>query len=572
MTGVTGVTGWASCQVADPALLRRQGDILTDKHGHAPWHRIIAVFLGLVLVAAACGGDDKTAEPGTDGTDTAEETTTTAGGPERNPVKGGELIFGTESDVATLAPGEAAQPSDKVITLGIYDPLTTYVDGKIEPFLAETLEANEDLTQYTMTLREGVTFHDDTPLNADAVVKHFDRLKDPATACPCATTVEIIESMETPDGPEGLTVVFNLTTPSVAFPDTLAGSSGYIESPTAVAGGLNLKTGGVGTGPFTLAEFSAGERVVLEANPDYWGTDEDGTQLPYLDKLTVVPIADSGQRVAALETGDIDIFQTADSKTVKQAEDKGFAAQKISGSSSTIILFNISKPPFDDVRARQALAYAMDKDLINERVYDDVRVPSYSGFALDSGYYNADAGTPQYDPDKAKELVDELGGLDFTLVCIPTPEADLLLNIIKQEGEAVGMNIKLESQEQGAYVNRIFSKGGDYEAACFRSSHFIEPDAIRPGLTTDDAGNLVFYSNTEVDQLLDEARQTADFDTRKAAYDKVQEITGEEVPLITTLYDLFGNVYDDSRVGPPPEGEPNSLGAIKPGLLYATGG
>jgi peptide/nickel transport system substrate-binding protein len=139
-------------------------------------------------------------------------------------------------------------------------------------------------------------------------------------------------------------------------------------------------------------------------------------------------------------------------------------------------------------------------------------------------------------------------------------------------GEQVGMDITLQSQEQGAYVNRMFSKAGDYEAACFRSSHFIEPDAIRPGLTTGDAGNLVFYSNPDVDKALDEGRQTADFDKRKAAYDTVQEITGEVVPLITTLYDLFGNVYNADKVGPPPDGEANSLGAIKPGFLYKVAG
>jgi len=542
---------------------------LKEKHGHAPWHRIIAVLLALVFVAAACGGDD--GDAGGDGGD-GGETTTTASEPERSPVKGGELIFGTESDVATLAPGEAAQPSDKLITLGIYDTLTTYVDGKVEPYLAESLEGNDELTQYTVGLREGVMFQDDTPLNAEAVVKHFDRLKDPATACPCKTSIDNIESMEMPDGPEGLTVVFNLAVPNVAFPDLLAGSSGYIESPTAVANGLNLKTDGVGTGPFILDEFVAGERTVLVANPNYWQKDENGIQLPYLDKLTIRPIPDSGQRLSALETGEIDIFQSADSATVKQGEEAGFAAQKISGSSSTILLFNMSKPPFDDVRARQAVAYSVDKDLINDRAYDGSRVPSYSGFALDSPYYNPDAGTPQYDPDKARELVEELGGLDFELICIPTPESELITNIVKQLGEEVGMNIDLKYEEQGTYVNRIFSKGGEYEAGCFRSAHFIEPDAIRPGLTTDDAGNLTFYSNEEVDQLLDEARQTTDFDTRKEKYDRVQEITGEEVPLITTLYDLFGNVYDESRVGPPPPGEPNSLGAIKPGLLYATGG
>lgn len=549
-----------------PSNHAETGETLKDKHVHTPWYRLLALAVGLVLLAAACGDDS-----GGGGGDAAtDDTTTTTAEPEGTPVKGGELVFGTESDVATLDVGAAAQPADKVITLGLYDPLTTYQDGKVVPYLAESLEsAGDDLATWNMTLRSGVTFHDGTPLNADAVVKHFLRLQDPAVACQCLDQVKIISSMDTPDGPEGLRVVFHLATPSVAFADLLAGSSGYIESPTAVAQyGAEYKNHPVGTGPFTLAEYVPGDRVVLEAYPGYWQKDENGIQLPYLDKLTIKPIPDSGQRVAALEAGDIDIFQTADSKTVAQSEEKGFTAQKISGSSSTILLMNNAKPPFDDVRARQAVAYALNKDVINERVYEGVREASYSGFATDSAYYNADAGTPKYDPEKAKALVEELGGLKFSIVCIPTPEADAVLQLTKQMGEAVGMEITLETQEQGAFVNRIFSKVGDYEAACFRSAHFIEPDAIRPGLTTDDAGNLVFYSNTEVDKLLDEARQTADFDTRKEKYDRVQEITGEEVPLITTLYDLFGNVYDASKVGPPPPGEANSLGAIKPGFLY----
>ena len=528
--------------------------------------------MGLVLVAAACGGDDSGSPTTTGGS--GDATTTTGDDPARTPVKGGELIFGTESDVSSLDVGVAAQPSDKLITLGIYDPLTTYEDGKLVPFLAESIESDGDnLSVWNMMLRPDITFHDGTPLNAEAVEKHFLRLQDPVTACPCLDTVKIIESMELPDGPEGLSVVFTLNTPSVAFADTLSGSSGYIESPAAVAEfGAEYKNNPVGTGPFTLAEYIPGDRVVLEAYPDYWKTDENDIQLPYLEKLTVKPIPDSGQRVAALEAGDIDIFQTADSGTIKTAEDKGFTAQKISGSSSTILMMNNAKPPFDDVKARQAVAYAINKDIINERAYSGVRVPSYSGFALDSAYYNPDAGTPQYDPDKAAALVEELGGLKFSIVCIPTPEADQVLQLVKQMGEAVGMDITLETQEQGAFVARIFSKVGDWTGACFRSSHFIEPDAIRAGLTTDDAGNVVFYSNPEVDQLLDEARQTADFDTRKAAYDEVQVITGEEVPLITTLYDLFGNIYNADKVGPPPPGEANSLGAIKPGFLYATGG
>ena len=144
--------------------------------------------------------------------------------------------------MATLAPGEAAQPTDKVITLGIYDPLTTYVDGKVEPYLAESVESNETLDEWTIVLREGVVFHDDTPLNADAVVKHFERLQDPATACPCKTNADqhrVDGDARRSRGPHG--GASTSRRPNVAFADFLAGSSGYIESPTAAADGLQLQ-------------------------------------------------------------------------------------------------------------------------------------------------------------------------------------------------------------------------------------------------------------------------------------------------------------------------------------------
>jgi ABC-type transport system substrate-binding protein len=442
-------------------------------------------------------------------------------------------------------------------------------ENNLVPDLAKSLEASDDLLTWTMELNSGVVFHDDTPVNADSVVKHFNRLKDPATACSCLDTAKIIASMDMPDGPTGLKVIFHLATATVAFNSDLAGAFGYIESPTAIAKDPEgFKTKPVGSGPFVLTEFTKGERVVLTKWAKYWKKDDAGNQLPYLDKLTVIPLADASQRLNALKAGNIQMFQTATSNVVKQAEDAGFAAQRISGSSSTIILMNESKPPFNNVKARQALAYAIDKSVINERAYDGIRVESYSAFAPDSPYFNKKALTPKYDPKKAEALVKEIGGLEFTLECIPTPEAQEILEIIKAEGEAVGMKINLKTQEQGAYVVRMFSKAGDYEAACFRNNHFIEPDQIRDGLTTGDSGNLVFYSNKEVDRLLDEGRKTAVFEERKAAYDKVQEIIAEELPSITTLYDLFGNVYDKSKAGPPPHPEPNSLGAIKPGYLH----
>lgn len=562
MTGVTGAH--RSYRLSGGKSVERSRSVRLTR-----W-RPFALFLVVLLGAAACGGGGDDGDQGAGG----GAGTGNGGDAQADPsaiTPGGSLTFGTESDVSSLMPGVAAQPSDKVITLGIFDPLMSYdAEGNVIPWLAKSLESSEDLLTYEMELNSPVKFHDGTDLNAEAVVKHFNRLKDPATGCVCQEAVSIIESMEMPDGPTGQKVTFRLSSPSVAFGSVvLTSSSGYIESPTAIAKDpQGFETKPVGTGPFVLDQFIPGDRVVLKKFPDYWKTDEAGNQLPYLDELIVRPIPDSSQRLASLQAGDIDMFQTATSDIVIQAEEAGFAAQKISGSSSTIILMNESKPPFDDVRARQALAYAINKDAMNERVYGGVRVPSYSSFPLDSPYYNPDGESPRYDPDKARQLVDELGGLSFKLECIPTPESQQLLELTQQMGQAVGMDITLATQEQGQYVNRIFSKSGDYEAACFRNNHFADPDAIRTGLTTDSSGNLVFYSNPRVDELLQQARATADFEERKAAYDEIQEITAEEVPIITLMYDLFGNVYDDTKAGPPPPGEPNSLGAIKPGFLY----
>jgi ABC-type transport system substrate-binding protein len=373
-----------------------------------------------------------------------------------------------------------------------------------------------------------------------------------------------------PDGPTGMTVTFHLVKPDVAFGALLAGSSGYIESPTAVAADpQGFTTHPVGTGPFTLEEYTPNDKVVLKKFAKYWKKDDAGNQLPYLDELIVRPIPDTSQRLASLVKGDIQMYQSADTTTVIEGEKAGFKADKITGSSSTIILLNESKPPFDDVRARQALNYAINRPAINQRIYEGNRVESYSSFAPDSPYLDKKGTLPEYDPEKAKALVEDLGGtLKFKLECIPTPESQQILELVQQMGQAVGMDITLGTQEQGAYVVRMFAKGGDYEAACFRNNHFVEPDQIRAGLTTGDSGNLIFYSNKKVDAALQAGRATADFAARKKQYDIVQEETAKDVPAITLLYDLFGNVYDQNKVGPPPASERNSLGAFKPAFLH----
>ena len=523
-----------------------------------------AIALSFGLFAAACS-DDSSSDTST----TASESTETTAPVEETPQMGGTLNVGLESAISTLDPIAAlAQPADHDVALTIYDKLVSFDDeGNFAPYLAKSVTASDDLMTWTVVLNEGVSFHDGTPLNADAVVAHWARMIDPASKSNWAKTAT---EHGLPVAQDDLTVVWTIAKPYVAFINDIAGTMGYIPSPTAVAAdGANFGLNPVGSGPFMVETFEAGGRVVVKKNPNYWKTDDAGNTLPYLDGINFLPIPDSAGRLQALSAGDIDLMQTADTSTVVAAEEKNFAVQKVSGSSSTVIFFNTKAEPTNDVRVRQALAYATNRQEMNDVGYKSARQISLSAFAPSSPYFNPDAQQPAYDPAKAKALLEEYGKpVNIVLECISTPEADLLLQVVKENWEAVGVTVTLKTQEQGAYVARMFSKKGDYQAACFRTGQFIEPDQWRSTVGTDEGSNLTFYSNAEVDALLAEGASTADFETRKAAYFAAAKIVAEEVPAVTTLYDLFGNIYNGDKVAGLPTPEGNALGAIKLAYVF----
>ena len=535
---------------------------LPDARRSLRW--FLAVLLAVSLLAAACGGGDDDGDTGSaDEGDTSGRVEEDAG----EPVPGGTLTFGQESDVATLDVAKnLAQPADRNISLAVYDTLMAYDDeGELVPFLAESMEASDDLKTYTMKLRSGVVFHDDTPLDADAVIAHFNRLKDPATNSTWKTDADVIASMEKTDD---LTIVFTMTGPNVGFPDVLAGTVGLIESPTAVQqAGADFGQRPVGTGPFKLTEFVPGDRVVVVKNEKYWRKDDAGRQLPFLDSIVFKPIPDTKQRVNALEAGDVDMIHTADPSTIKQAEGAGLKIQKISGSSATILLLNHDRPPVDDVRVRRALAHAINKQAIIDVAWAGTREVANSAVATDSDYYVEQDEAPTFDADKAKELLAEYGKpVSVTLECIATPEANQVLQLVKQMWEQVGVKVQLISTEQGQFVNKIYGSK-DYITACFRSNHFADPDQLYTSLYTGSAANLLNYSNPRMDEALDAGRSTADVAERKEAYAIVQEETAKTIPSIALAYDLFSNIYKPSVHGlPVPEAK--SLGAIKTATLW----
>jgi peptide/nickel transport system substrate-binding protein len=229
----------------------------------------------------------------------------------------------------------------------------------VQPKLAVSWSHSDDFKTWTFKLRSGVKFQDGTPFNAAAVKANFDRQKDPANKCSCAFYIANITSVETPDD---LTVVYNLTAPSPNFAAiaTLASSNNVVQSPTAwKTKGDDYNRNPVGTGPYMLKSWVAGDRLVLERNPDYWDKGR-----VFLDRIVLKPLPDAQSRFASLQSGEADVIyeDENDSDNIKKAQnDPKLKVLTYTGSGAAVDAFNTKVEPFDDIRVRQALVMAIDR-------------------------------------------------------------------------------------------------------------------------------------------------------------------------------------------------------------------
>lgn len=532
-------------------------------------------MLVLGLVGGACSNSNSSKKDG-DSNSSGKGTTISdseMNQPQREgtPRMGGTLTFGIESSVLSLDPGgKMIQPADLTVGLALYDSLVEYDDkGRTTGGLAESFSSSDDLTTWTFKLRSGIKFGDGTPFNAAAVKQHIERLKT-LPQCSCASEIVNIESVDTPDD---LTVVFHLVAPNVAFPVFLTNSPGFVPSPTQVEKyGNEYGSHPMGAGPFRLV--SMGDSITVERNPNYWRTDGDGNKLPYLDGITFKPLPDTNTRLQAVQAGSVQIMQTADSGNLVEArKDDKLVVQAVTGSSSTILILNQTKPPFDDIRARQALNLSIDRDGLNQQAYQGARVPAYGFIPPTDPYYDADPDgqLPPYNPEEAKRLIDELKSegkpVDFGALCISTPEATTDFQVLKLQAEKVGVNITLEQLDQTVFVNKMLSGDGDFQVACFRSPQIPDPNDVTSAVVTGGSLNLGQISNPAIDKAMAAGRTTTDFDKRKAQYDIVQREMAKEAVVIPLLFDLYGNIHVSSVSGLE-RPWPNSLGLINAGYLY----
>ena len=322
----------------------------------------------------------------------------------------GVLIVGQIAEPKALDPAAVTAVNDFRILMNVYDGLVRYRDGtlEVEPALATSWEISEDGTMYTFSLREGVTFHDGSAFDAEAVKFNFDRMLDESHPYhdtgpfPLAFFFSAVESVEALDP---LTVRFTLNAPYAPFLSNLAYPTGLIVSPAAVMQhGAEFGRNPSGTGPFQFVEWRSNEAVVVEANPDHW----DGA--PALEAVVFRPITDANTRTAEMLAGGIDLMVEVPPVALSEFQGADFTIHEQAGPHVWFLILNAKEGPFADVRVRQAANYAINKEaIVNDVLEGTAEVaagPTPPAFAW---AYNEALEPYPYDPDKARDLIAEAG-------------------------------------------------------------------------------------------------------------------------------------------------------------------
>jgi peptide/nickel transport system substrate-binding protein len=526
---------------------------------------VVALLAAASLLAAGCSSasDNETAEGnGEQGAGTTDFTLAADG----EPTPGGKIVYGIEAETDGFNPtGNRWAISGHMVAQAVFDPLAALdADGEVQPYLAESFTPNADYTAWTIALREGVTFHDGTPVNAAAVVATIEGHRESFLT---GSAVEPITSVTAVDD---LTVEVTTEIPWVALPAGFTGQVGYIVAPVMLdpATADAASRAPVGSGPFQLVEWIPNQRWVGEKYTDYW---QEG--LPYLDGVEFRPIPQVNSRKQAFTTGELQMMHTSDPATIvdlrtaaangelQLVEDRGEGEE-------SMILLNLDNEPLNDIRVRQALAYATDTETYNQVINNGASVVARGPFTPTSPWV-AETDYPSYDPVKAKELVDEYiadpatpNEVRFRLTTTPTPETRRSVELLQQQWSQVGINVDITTVDQSAFISTAIAS--DFDANLWRQFGAPDPDVdLIWWFSGGEEVNILNFSNIDDDQVnqaLITGRTNPDTEVRKQAYADFQKRMAEVIPYIWLTHSQWVVAANNSvrgiGNGVLPDGEP----------------
>lgn len=438
----------------------------------------------------------------------------------------GTLNFALGGNPDTLDPHKTAGTLTFQTLKSVYDTLVEPdPSGKIVPALAERWEVSGDALTWTFYLRKDVVFHNGDKLTSKDVKATFDRIMDKATASPKAKEFGAIAAIETPDD---FTVVLKLKEPASPLLATLASGWGAILPKSLIDSGHDFGSQPVGTGPFELKKWVRDSQIVLAKNKNYWMKGH-----PKLDEIIMYIIPERAVAVQGLISGQIDVAYLIDIDDLPLLE--ASPDVKIEKSMTSLILvmsINCSNPVLQDLRVRQAINLAIDKQKVLDVAYNSGK-PIGTFMDYGNAYYKDFTALYPYDPEKARKLLAEAGvGQDkvFELTLPQNYEMHVKAGEMYQDMlTKVGMNVKIKLVDWSTWISDVY-RAAKYDLTVIGHTGKLDPDGTLAGYGTKD--RYVRWINPRAAELIDEARKVSGFENRKKLYDEVLGIMAEEVPFM----------------------------------------
>jgi 4-phytase/acid phosphatase/peptide/nickel transport system substrate-binding protein len=447
-----------------------------------------------------------------------------AGATPAGPKAGGTLTVGMELEFRGFDPLKANWMgiADRTVMMTIEERLFDMdAKGNLVPELALSAKPSKDGKSWTIALRKGVTFHDGTKFNADAVVGNWQRLLDPKNKFFARTSIEPIDGVQKLDD---FTVRFKLKHPWAAFKYALTepqSFGAFIPSPKAIREDTHNRAP-VGTGPYMFKEWLPNDRLAVVRNPNYWRKGKG-----YLDKVIFRPMPDMQARFASLQSGESDVIQTDRGASILQAkEDRTLRVYSSDSAGPYNFLLNTAKPPLNDVRVRQALAHAWNQELLLKADYKGTLPLAKDPFGglLACG----DVAYREYDPAKARKLLAEYGKpVVLEMNHTNTPRGKEAGEIMQRLFKEVGVTLNLTPLAEAQLAKRGIN--GDYQITGWKMRDFDEMGPLlNSNLYSSSPMNFSKYQNPKMDELLTTQQMSVDPKVRKKALCGVAKLINED--------------------------------------------
>lgn len=519
--------------------------------------KAICLILSLVLcigLLAGCGGKTETPKTDTPKTDTTPTEAPSGGKGESALINtGGAITEGNQSE-ATPPPQEAEYYDELRMYIGdkvaVIDPMSANaggtqlgiidhmycdtlvyynINGNYDPCLATEWSTNEDATEWTYKLREGVKFHNGEPFTADDVVFTFNKAMENPGCAPSSlwNTVDRVEANGDYE------VTFYLKGGNVDFIYKTADPTAVIVNREAYESG-DEHAGWIGTGPFKIVSMIPNDSITYEANEDYWG------EKPYCKKFTQRYIAEETARNIMLENDELDFVNVSGQYIKQYSEDPRFVINSYVMNNLNFVGFNMSKPITGDKNFRLACAYAMDREEILDIALDGygqvAETGAYWGFK--TAYKNMNIPTWEQDLDKAKEYLAQspYKGETLTICALSMPQTSKSAQAVQAQLGAIGIKCEIETMDSPGMTAATAWDANDKDFIVTSGALSPLGDSVRALITPNNNFNKAKYNNPEVLALLDEAAATPDGPERQELYYKIQEMMTEDLPYYPTFH------------------------------------